>query len=145
MKSEGEFSGLFSKELKKYWPQLYHIKASDKFTLGISDFLIWLDGISVALEMKFVMCTPSNKAMILKHNFSGAQVTFLESMSLAKVRAYGGVYLKETQLFYLIPYKDMPREGNWKTKEFLEKEYTSYKMWNEFPRLIGDMFGRQSC
>ena len=145
MKTEGDFNRLLSRELRKAGPGLYHLKTADRFTVGISDFLIWNMGKTVALETKFVNGIPSEKASLLKHPFSGAQITFLESMALSGNAAFGGIYLNELNLFYLIPGGSIPTTGNWKTKDFFKSGFPIFKLWSEINSLIGVMFGCEYC
>ena len=140
MKTEGDLNQILGKKLKVLWPELYHIKASDKFTLGISDFLLWYNSESAGLETKLVLSTPSMRSKLLTHPFSGAQITFLESLSLTKNRGWGGVYVKETDSFYLIPYPEIPKTGNWKTEDFFAAKYKSVPL-NDVKALIGVIFG----
>ncbi|NDG28273.1 MAG: hypothetical protein EB120_13995, partial [Proteobacteria bacterium] len=75
MKNENEFNAALSKALRRLQPRVFMIKASDKFTIGISDFLIFGFGKTLALECKYAREWPSDKAQLLKHPFTGEQQT----------------------------------------------------------------------
>jgi hypothetical protein len=85
------------------------------------------------------LCTPSDRALLLKHPFTGGQYTFLKHVRGTGNLCYGGVYFHETKKFSLIP--DVPKEGNWKTGAFKEMKYPEYTLWGDLPALIGAMFG----
>lgn len=118
MKNENEFNAALSKSLRRLQPSVFIIKASDKFTIGISDFLIFGFGKTLALECKYVREWPSDKALLLRHPFTGEQQTFLESMQLSGHAAFGLVAVGETKEMFLIPGSRIPRDGNWDTGSF---------------------------
>ena len=118
MKTEGQFNAHLGKELTKLSPAVNYLKVADKFQIGISDFLIWYRGKTLAAECKFVTQLPKPESNLLKHSFSGAQKTFLESMCLSGNMAIGIVGIDELQTFYTFPWTDIPPDGNWKTEDF---------------------------
>ena len=135
MKTEGEFNAYLSKQLKKYNPQVASVKIADKFQVGISDFLIWANSKSLALETKHIMDLPERKTTkILTHPFSGAQLTFLETISLAGSMGYGLISIDSEQRFYVIHYKDIPSDGNFTRAQFeaVTKASFSYKEIDQF-------------
>lgn len=139
MKNENAFNAFLSKELRKLQPKGYHyVKASDKFTVGISDFIIWGRGRSVALESKFISKIPSEGSKLLQHTFSGAQVTFLESIGLSGNRAFGLV--ATDLLIYLVPWDKMPSGGNWEVTEFFGERYRSFD-YKEIRQMVDYLLG----
>ena len=89
MKTENEFNAYLSREFKKI-RGLRSIKASDKYTPGISDFLLWKGGLGGFLETKFLKAFPRPSSLLLKHPFSTEQVSFLKGMSkIADCAAWG--------------------------------------------------------
>ena len=119
MKTENEFNALLSKKLKSMSPHIHYIKASDKFTIGVSDFIIWGGGgNSLVMESKFVKEIPGPNAKLLKHPFSGSQKTFLESVALTKNQAFGLVGVHSWKEMYLIPQPLV--KCNWTVSEFQE-------------------------
>jgi len=123
MKDENAFNASLSKRLKRLEKKpnfTLYIKPADKFREGISDFLIFRSGKTLALETKFVGDWPSDKALLLKHEFSGAQQTFLESMVLSGNLAFGLVAVDSEKKMFLIPQHGIPESGNWNTGYFKE-------------------------
>lgn len=135
MRNENAFNAFLSKEIRKFGPEVFAIKVSDKFTVGISDFLVFGFGKTLALETKFVRKWPGDNKLLLDHTFSGGQVTFLESMHLAGHRAYGAVAVEETRRVYFMAWNRIPESGNWKTKEFREQSFPSFP-WEEVDRML---------
>jgi len=126
MKTEGDLNGEISSWLRKMSPKIHYLKVADKYSLGISDFIIWGDGKNAAVESKFVLIPPGPNVLLLKHPFSGKQITFLESIYLTGNRSWGLVYINETSLFYLIQYTRIPEKGNWKTGAFFKESFKTF-------------------
>ena len=120
MKNEGDLNRYLTKEIKKI-PHVMMVKASDKYTPGISDFLLWKDGKGAFLETKFISHIPSTNKNLLKHAFSPKQVSFLRGMTnVAGCPSWGAVAVGEDRKIYCIPSWELPEEGNWKTEEFVK-------------------------
>jgi hypothetical protein len=134
MKGENDFNGQLSKEFRQL-KGLHHVKVADKFTIGISDFLIWIEGTSIALETKFVKEWPKGHLKLLQHEFTGPQQTFLESIALTGNRAFGLVYVDCVRQSFIIPWNQIPKEGNWHTEEFKQYGYNSV-FWGDTTGLI---------
>lgn len=118
MRNENAYNAYLSKELRKLHSEgLYHTKTSDRFTAGISDFLIWWKGKSIALEVKFIK-EFTTKGDLLAHPFTGAQLTFLESIHFSGNNAYGLVAVGSEKRMYAIPWSTIPINGNWINDEF---------------------------
>jgi len=107
-----------SRELKKIrW--IHFIKAADKYSPGISDFLIWGQGKGVFIENKFVKIRPSPNSKLLTHPFSSKQVSFLRGMTIVSgCPAWGVIYIASEKTLHCVPSWLLPFEGNWKTKDF---------------------------
>lgn len=118
MKTENDFNRYLSKELSKFHPHIHHFKASDKFTAGVSDFILWGRGTSLALEVKFIKDFPKGNGQLLKHPFTGAQKTFMESIELAHHTACGLIAVGANKSMYLVPHEVIPENGNWTWLEF---------------------------
>lgn len=103
MNNENDLNAALSKFMKREMPAIHTLKVADKITLGISDFLMFGPAPSVGIETKFIKELPvrdSSKA--LKHEFHGAQLTFLESLILSGNRGYGLIGIKEWDQMILI-------------------------------------------
>lgn len=122
MRNENQFNAKLGVNLRGLQPEIRYIKTSDKFTVGIADFLIWFKSAGIALENKFVKEWPNNNARLLqKHQFTGPQLTFLESIQLTNNPAWGGIYVDCEKTFYLVPSNQIPPLGNWKTGVFRQE------------------------
>lgn len=137
MKTENDFNAYLSKELRRLSPGLHFVKASDKFTVGIADFLLWRGSRSAAMETKFVREIPGDNALLLKHEFGGAQATFLESIGLTGNGAFGLVGIGSVGTMYLIPWKNL--KPNWKVSEFKTSGYTAINI-KDVPLLAQSLF-----
>lgn len=118
MKIENDFNRFLAVEFKKLSPDVHYLKASDKFTVGVSDFIVWRRGRSAGIESKFIRDWPSDRSLLLKHPFTGAQQTFLESVALTCNSGIGIIGIGSEKRFFVIDYMNIPKSGNWKTEEF---------------------------
>lgn len=116
MKTENELNAALSKYFRSKMPKLHPVKVADKVTLGVSDFLLFCAFTSVGLEVKFVKELPMrDTSKVLTHEFSGAQLTFLESIELTGNRGYGLIGVREWDQMILIPQENM--QANFTLKE----------------------------
>ena len=118
MNNEHAFNQYLGRELKKLRPYIYHLKASEKFHRGISDFLIWRGGKCAVLEVKFIRDLGKETSNLLKHSFTGPQQTFLQIIDKTGTYAWGLIAIKSEQKMYLIPQRLIPMSGNWKNSDF---------------------------
>lgn len=125
MKTENELNRNISKEFKKR-QGLHVLKASDKISVGVPDFLLWFRTKSAGFETKFVKDWGSEKSLLLKHPFSGAQQTWLESLELSGNSGYGGVYVHCEKLLYIVHSTEIPDGGNWTTRDFRGENFPAY-------------------
>ena len=143
MKIEGDFNAFLSKDFKRYAPKVAALKIADKFTVGISDFIIWANGRTLAMETKFILALPARPStLILPHAFSGAQRTFLETMDFVKNMAYGCIGINEEQSFYLIEHKLIPPNGNFTREQFEACDKKLRFGFKETERFLETFFGR---
>lgn len=132
MKSENDFNRYLSKQFKAM-RGLVHIKTADKYTPGVSDFLLWSGGKGAFLETKFIRKMPRVTANLLKHPFSSKQVSFLKGMTnVAGCPAWGAVGVFEEKRIYCLPSWMIPFEGNWKVVDFLKmKSKLDEELYND--------------
>jgi len=149
MRDESAFNQYLGKELTKLHQQkLSHMKAADKFRSGVSDFLVWWMGTSLALECKFVKNTGQlpydSKKKLLSHPFTGEQITFLEGISLSGNLAWGLVALDFSKQMILIPCREIPEVGNWRICDFLEEADGVFKAfyYNDVKAMLESIMGR---
>jgi hypothetical protein len=141
MKNEHEFNAYFTKTVKKMGTIYKIIKASDRFKLGVPDWLIIHDGKIVALESKFVKSIPS-RGKILDRQVTMPQVSFLKSIALAGGRAYVIVGIQEIRKFIVAPYIVF-NDGNITVEEYRNNPglFTVYSFGEEgVQTAILDMF-----
>ena len=131
MKTENEFNAYLSKKFRATNATAV-LKVCDKITPGIPDFLIWRGTRSLAIESKFVAKLPKKRtAQLLKHTFSGPQLTMLETLSIGGAITYGLVGIGETKLMYLIPRDKIPMCGNWDVEGFFHQTGTTVYRFDE--------------
>lgn len=144
MRTENDFNAKLGKELKKLSPSVKFIKASDRFTIGVSDFLIWAYGKNVGVESKLIKEYPvKGTSKLLSRPFTGAQRTFLNELEMSGSKGYGLVAVKSEKKMYLIRSKDIPKSGNWTLAEFnlLKERLYSFKFFDEVPVFVEFLFG----
>jgi hypothetical protein len=141
LKTEGQFNAHLSKEFKRFNPKLKCLKVADKFSVGISDFLLWGNGKSRAIESKFVTHLPVRATTkVLSHPFAGAQLTFLEDICLAGCSGWGLIGIGETKTMHLLMLEDIPKEGNFTKEEFVGMRQVVFG-FDEVPLLVDYLFG----
>lgn len=104
------------------------IKASDKFTLGIPDVLAWMSGgKTIALEAKQLhptMDDPFHRGrrtgQMLKHPFSGPQISMLRKMSGVDVFAFGIVRASSDTAFLFRPEDLCTSTGNFTHEDMVK-------------------------
>jgi len=140
VKTEGEFNAWMSKEYKRRSSQgVYALKVSDRFQVGIADFIVWRNGKSVAHENKAISDFPKTDKLILKHVFDGAQTTWLETFELAGNRSYGIIVVLKLGKFYVFDRKHIPLSGNFKMSEFDAIPKKVFNIDNEsFEEFLGE-------
>lgn len=144
MKSEHALNSHLAKLMRRKSPELKYLKTSDKFAIGISDFLLWWDGPcrhhSAAIEVKFIKEYPKRGgSKLLSHPFSGVQISYLHQMACAASHAYGLVGVDCEKLMYVVPYKEIPEPGNWANHMFQQKAFPSFD-FKDLDGLLGHIF-----
>jgi penicillin-binding protein-related factor A (putative recombinase) len=141
MKTESDYNAALGKAFKTKWPKLFHIKCADKFTAGISDFLIYYEGMHAGLEVKFVNELPSDRSLLLKHPFEGSQLTFMTHLKATGGKTFGLVGIKQHKAAYMIPSFLIPEIGNWKTGDFFNQNFMVFDLL-DISHILGEIFGR---
>lgn len=116
MKNEHEFNAYITKTVKKLGTDYKIIKASDRFKLGVPDWLIIHEGRVVALESKFIKSVPS-RGKLLDRQVTMPQVSFMKSIVLAGGRSFVIVGIQEIREFIVAPYVVF-NEGNITVDEY---------------------------
>lgn len=103
-------------------------KTNDRFTLGIPDLVIIIEGVTYAIEAKAAdlagtMATYKRKLPqdipCLKHPFSGTQVSVLRQMMNAGAFAFGIIQISPDSAYLVHPEK-VPKGGNFTHRELAE-------------------------
>jgi len=102
MKTEGAFNAYLTKEFNKYKPNVYAVKLADKYKAGLSDFIIWMDKTSIALESKNV-ANWNDKGKLLTHEFSPTQLSFFKKFMATNCKAFGLIAFDNPKLMFLVP------------------------------------------
>lgn len=118
MKTEHEFNAYLSKEFKKLKPAFYAQKMSDRFAVGVSDFLLFHSGRATVFETKFIRELPKRNGKVLSHAFDGKQLTYFKSISNTGNSAFGVVGVGEEKTAYVVPFYNIPESGNWSATQF---------------------------
>lgn len=129
--AEKEFVDSLLKTFKRGFSESVAIRPSDNFTLGVPDVLAWLKTAgrteSFAIEAKSLrplMVDPFHRGrrigMMLKHPFSGPQISMLRNLKMAGVSAFGLVRAATDTAFRVEP-EDIPaKTGNFTHEELVK-------------------------
>jgi len=142
MQTEHRLNAQITTVLKKVG--YMYIKTSEKYMAGVSDFLVWRDGIGLALEVKMSrkrMLNKEVKGKLLSHPFSSKQISFLKGFSIiGGGRAWGVICLSDLSRLYPVRWDELPASGNWDAKEFLEKHGNTFVAVHEIEDLMHYMY-----
>jgi hypothetical protein len=124
---ENLFNARIMSNIRLLGKSYYALKASDRFRAGISDFIIWHEGLTSTIEAKAIKALPARgSTLVLSHTFQGPQQTFMKDLSLAHVHSWGLVGVIIERKMVLIPREKIPYSGN-----FTRDEFTS--LWESSP------------
>lgn len=127
MKNENELNSELSKEFKRREPKIKSVKTSDRISVGISDFTLYGNGLSCALEVKFVKELPArDNSAILGHKFDGAQITHLESIWLTGNNAFGLIGVLPEKMMYLFDMTNCPANDRMEFFNFKKEDLRSH-------------------
>ena len=118
MNNENEFNAWLTKDIRKLGTEIKAIKLSDRFRSGVSDWLIFHKGLTIAVESKAVKELPK-RGRALKHPVTGPQLSFFESMRLAGICGFVIVAELDIRAMTVIPYPSVPRSGNFTVEDIL--------------------------
>lgn len=117
--------------IRRMWPDAADLRAVDKFTLGVPDVLAWVPmgaafPWAIAMEAKALnplMPDPYHRGrrtgLMLKHPFTGPQISKLRELKRAGVEAFGIVRASEDTAFRIEPH-DIPIEtGNFTHEQLI--------------------------
>lgn len=132
MAGEKTFVDALIKSAKHEWPDCVVLKSSDQFTLGIPDILIWgvqiqpRRGVTWALEAKALFPLMEDHRVrgrrtgkMLKHAFSGPQISTLRKLFDNDCQAYGIVRVSNDTALMIRPER-LPKSGNFTHEEMLD-------------------------
>jgi penicillin-binding protein-related factor A (putative recombinase) len=140
MKTEHDFNAHLSKKLRELQPHVFHVKVSDKYHIGLSDFLIWKSGVTLALEAKFVKKRPPSGRM-LNFAFKPAQITFLKQMEMAGNLPFGLVAIGEERTMFPIPLTNIPAGGNWDNDRAFREACFSHFHFDDVTSMLEVLIG----
>lgn len=141
MKNEDAFNAYLSKEIGKLAPHTAKLKMAEKYHVGIPDFCLWQAGRSVVFECKFIAAAVITGGKILKHPFTGPQLTFLQTLLRARVPAFGVIGINGAGGMWLLPADVITAHGNWVTEEFgVTVKNLSWHPFHDVPGLVSTMF-----
>jgi hypothetical protein len=116
---ENLFNAALSKKIKLLGKSYLALKFSDRFKIGLSDWIIFHEGLSVCLEAKAIQSLPEKAtSKVLGHTFAGPQLTFFRDMDLVSVSCWGLVARLDLRKMLLIPASKLPASGNFTKREF---------------------------
>lgn len=111
MNTEGEFNAFITKEIRKLGPDFKAIKLSDRFRIGLPDWIMIYQGKAIAVEAKFVRKAPA-RGKLLSHPITPPQLSSLKSMALAGCGCWGLIANGETRRMAAVGLPGIPEGGN---------------------------------
>lgn len=144
MKNEDAFNHWLSKELKTFRPDVMALKMAEKFHIGVADFMFVKGGKVVYVETKFLREPPTSKNTVLKHPFSGAQLTFLRNMQKAGARCFGAVGLGYADEILIFTYDELPMWGNWSLAAWQDAKAEAFH-FDHLERMLDYLFDGVTC
>jgi len=111
MNTEGEFNAFITKEIRMLGQEYKAIKLSDRFRIGLPDWIMIYKGRTIAVEAKFVKKTPT-KGRLLNHPITAPQLSSLKSMALAGCGCWGLIANGETRRMAAVALTGIPETGN---------------------------------
>jgi hypothetical protein len=120
MKNEDAFNAKLGKEIRKRVDSgTYCLKMAEKFHIGIADFQLVRAGQTVVFEAKFIaQPLPARATKVLKHPFTGPQITYLRGMNNAGAKTYGVIGMNDTKMIKVLPSHMIPAGGNWSLEDW---------------------------
>lgn len=117
-------------------------KVSDRFKVGVSDWLIFHEGLVIAIEAKYIQKVPATAGnRLLRHTVTGPQRTYLKTLAEAKVPSWVIVGIGGERKVVVVPFSKLPVAGNWTVEEFTaEREVLAVYPYGEIPLMLTDMF-----
>jgi len=117
-------------------------KISDRFKAGVSDWLIFHEGLVIAIESKYIHKVPLQPGTkLLRHVVSGPQRTYMKTLAEAHVPCWVIVGIGTERRIIVVPFSALPAAGNWTAAEFTEqREVSSVYAYDGIPMMIRDMF-----
>ena len=141
MKNEHALNAHLAKLMNRKAPGFKYVKLADKYTIGLSDFLMWYGGDSTAMEVKFVKFFPKrDDTILLAHPFKGTQLSFLREIEMTHHKAWGLIGVDDEREMHLIPNYEIPSSGNWTSSMFRQADFPCYD-FSDIDGLLKGMFG----
>lgn len=109
MRTENEFNAKLGSLLKQQ-KDLFFRKLSDKYQVGMSDFLLIKKGRPVFIECKFKKELKGS----LSHPFSGPQISFMKQAAIGGAESYGLLWVDSISKMILVHELQIPSSGTFK-------------------------------
>jgi hypothetical protein len=110
MKNENEFNAYLKKEFKKH-PLYKAVKISDRFKIGLPDWLVFYQGRAAVVECKF---SPKwyDEKNILNHTVSKPQITSLNGFATVRVPSLVLIGVADRKMMYVGRPEFLTASGN---------------------------------
>lgn len=126
MKDENAFNAFLKKEFKKH-SEYKALKVSDRFKIGIPDWLIFHTGCAVAVECKFTKNWNYDKNL-LKHPVSQPQLSTLTGFYQVGVPAAVLIGIDDTCSMLVGSHKSISKVGNASGRDLREGGFQEFDM-----------------
>jgi len=128
LRTENEFNARLTRDIRKLGTTYKAIKMSDRFKIGVPDWLMFYEGRAVAVEAKFIQKIPARRK-VLSHPVTGPQISYMKSLTLAGVPCKVIIGAAFDDLVRVVDLEDLPEDGNFSVEQFaLITETGSCKM-----------------
>jgi hypothetical protein len=142
MGTENTFNGYVTSVVKRMGNTFKVQKISDRFKAGVSDWLIFHEGLVIAVESKYIHRVPLQPGTkLLRHVVSGPQRTYMKTLAEAHVPCWVIVGIGTERRIVVVPFSALPVSGNWTAADFIEQRRAlSVYGYDGIPMMIKDMF-----
>lgn len=146
MGTENTFNGYVTSVMKRMGNKFKVQKVSDRFKSGVSDWLVFHEGLVIALESKYIQKMPLQpETKLLRHTVTGPQRTYMKTLAEANVPSWVIVGIGVERRIVVVPFPDIPVAGNWTAAEFLAQQKSLFTYpYNEIPKMIRGMFAHSA-
>lgn len=143
--SEKRFVEHLQRSAKQLDPSAFVWKTNDRFSLGIPDLVIVINGDMYAIEAKYTEVKGTthdswSTSLVLKHPFTGPQISVMRQLVKAGAYSFGVIQVEQSEAYIVHP-DNIPEGGNFTHRDLEDEAIKVCKrnhIWRitEWPNLL---------